>query len=450
MQTLPSAPRWPRSRRARLGAAPHLCDTVSTECHGSALQRQRWGRAGSGRVRGLVLVTRAAPCGVAAQGRPRFAPRVDPSRSPAPHVLLLLTVGAPRRRRGAVTVTLLCLLRDASPANLLPASAAEFPGLIPCSGSSFNPFLPAAALREAPPSTQESPRACCPWLVSWWLCCDPLAVCCLWWPDLTLFPRVCRRGRSIFQLGETVLHPSRCPQLSCNLCLVSLPIHSCTASPCTPWQAELGLGAAVVGAALGAGAAVGRDTLAPLAPIPGESRQHLPSARGCGAGVGQISHLGRGPAGQLVFGLLPGFPVTAGSFQCPPFHAMCGNLVPIAHTCLPEPICAGQPLGRVPPLPAQRYQSAPHLCLQHSLCWRRGLVATQRAGITLPGCLTSPHNARALAGTPTRPLSPGCSEPEGKGGWCSRRLLGLGDGSHLPAACATARVSQAPDADRSS
>lgn len=46
-----------------------------------------------------------------------------------------------------MTVTLLCLLRDASPANLLPASAAEFPGLIPRSGSSFNPFVPAAALR---------------------------------------------------------------------------------------------------------------------------------------------------------------------------------------------------------------------------------------------------------------------------------------------------------------
>ena len=38
---------------------------------------------------------------------------------------------------------------------------------------------------------------------------------------LTLFPHACRRGRSIFQLGEAAPHPAWCRQLSRSLRVAS-------------------------------------------------------------------------------------------------------------------------------------------------------------------------------------------------------------------------------------
>lgn len=144
---------------------------------------------------------------------------------PTPRVLLLLVGGAPKQHSGEVTVTLLCLYRDASPADLLPASAAEFPVLIPCSGSSLTLSSQQLRCEEARLSTQ----------ASWSLChggCDPLGAGWLRQLGLTLFPHSCRRGRSISQLGEAALHPAWCPQLSCNLCVAPLsqPGPGCTAS----------------------------------------------------------------------------------------------------------------------------------------------------------------------------------------------------------------------------
>lgn len=128
--------------------------------------------------------------------------------------------------KAAVRVMLLCLCRDASPADLLPASAAEFPGLIPRSGSSLT--LSSRLLRgeEARLSTQPWRRGTLPVAVT------PLGAGWLRHPGLNLLPHACRRGRSISQLGEAAPHPAWCPQLCCSLRVLSLSQHGpgCAAS----------------------------------------------------------------------------------------------------------------------------------------------------------------------------------------------------------------------------
>lgn len=74
------------------------------------------------------------------------------------------------------------------------------------------------------------------------------------------------------------------------------------------------------------GCSRGWDVLSLLTLIPGEVLKHrdcccspstFPVLAAAVPRSGQIYHLGRGPKGQLVFGLFPGFPVTAGSFSVP-------------------------------------------------------------------------------------------------------------------------------------
>lgn len=120
---------------------------------------------------------------------------------------------------------MLPLHRDASPADLLPASAAEFPGLIPGSGSSLTLSCRQLRCEEARPSTPAS------W--SWRRGgCEPLGAGWLRELGLILFPHACRRGRGIFQLGGAAPHPAWCPQLSCSLGVAPLsqPGPGCTAS----------------------------------------------------------------------------------------------------------------------------------------------------------------------------------------------------------------------------
>lgn len=103
--------------------------------------------------------------------------------------------------------------------------------------------------------------------------------------------------------GGDAASPSSAP------CLV--PRLSCTLS--FPGQVPAG-----VGAVAARGCSRARAVLSPLFRIPGEGRQRFPSAPAAvGIGMGQFYYLGRGPKGQLVFGLFPGFPVTAGSFSLP-------------------------------------------------------------------------------------------------------------------------------------
>lgn len=202
--------------------------------------------------------------------------------------------------------------------------------------------------------------------------------------------------------------------------------------PVQPSASRAGLGAAVVGAALGPGLLWGRDTVTPLAPVPGESRQHLPSTRGGGAGVGaDLSPWQEAcrPAGVWA--------VSRVSSHCWKFFRAHSPMRDVGIWFLkPGPVCQsrlvpGSPLGGCPR--SERYRSAPCLHPQHRLCRCRGLVVAQRVGVALLGCLTCPHNAWALAGTPTRPLTPGCSEPEGKGGLVlPGGCWALGDGGRLP------------------
>lgn len=112
-------------------------------------------------------------------------------------------------------MTLLSLYRDASPADLLPASAAEFPGLIPRSGSSLTLSSRQLRCEEARLSTQ----------ASWSLRhggCDPLAAAA--GPDLA--PARLQEGtRHLPAWGScsaSCLVPPALPQPSCGIPFPSL------------------------------------------------------------------------------------------------------------------------------------------------------------------------------------------------------------------------------------
>lgn len=178
-------------------------------------------RAGSGRVcggkergghPGVVL---GDPDSTVWGGSPRRAPGLLHPWSrvgcPLPRVLLLLAGGAPKRHSPARgEVTLLCLHRDASPADLLPASAAEFPGLIPRSGSSLTLSSRQLRCKEARLSTQ----------ASWSLRhggCDPLAAAA--GPDL--LPTRLQEGTQHLpawgSCSASCLVPPALPQPSCGI-----------------------------------------------------------------------------------------------------------------------------------------------------------------------------------------------------------------------------------------
>lgn len=184
------------------------------------------------------------------------------------------------------------------------------------------------------------------------------------------------------------------------------------------------------------GCAGGRGALSPLAPIPGESRQHsgcrspgtFPVLTASAWALGRIYHLGRGPEGQLVFGLFPGIPVTTGSFSVP---TLPWNMWELGSWSWDPPAGAdsGQaalPAGALAPH-HERCQRALCLHLQHGLC-----PALRARGHTAGW----DHSARVFAVSPQHlasgrapvpPVHPGVQRTGGEG-WFGAPggLLGFG------------------------
>ena len=314
-------------------------------------------------------------------------------------------------------MTLLCLYRDASPADLLPASAAEFPGLIPRSGSSLTLSSWQPRCEEARLSTQ----------ASWSLRhggCDSLAAAA--GPDPV--PAGLQEGMQHFPAWGSCSTPCLVPpallQPSCGTpfparsWLYRIPVH--------PRQAASG--AAVPSRGWGlpwCGAAPGAGVCSPCWPRSlGSAGSTVAATHRAPSQCSLLQHrqwgrfitLAEGLRASWCLGCFQGFQSLLEVFQCPPSHAICGNWVPGARTRLPEPIWAGQPSWQVPLLPGTSITKGLSAFIRSTGSARcRGLGVTQEAGITLPGCLPCPHNTWAPAGPPAPPLHPGVQRARGEG-----------------------------------